>query len=166
MNPFWWILTTIVGALISLIVSLIFSEPLKHALLPLITRTGVPKKQILEGRWVTTFTFREADRMDLYTEVIEIKTHLGMVVDRIVPDTRNHERLREIAPNKPLRLRGEFTDNRHFTGFWFHPLRKRHFHGAFQLLLDSSCDRMTGKWIGFRRGTDTIDGGDWTWERS
>lgn len=48
-----------------------------------------------------------------------------------------------------MRLKGVLSDNRYFTGFWYHPEDLCRYHGSFQLLLESNFLQMKGQWIGY-----------------
>lgn len=52
------------------------------------------------------------------------------------------------------------------TGTWqeLTPESQRAYHGACQLRLNSTGDRLEGRWLGFRRD-DMIEDGPWTWQR-
>jgi hypothetical protein len=90
---------------------------------------------------------------------------LGAIVGRIVPHLSNHEKAREVEHEKPLRIRGSIKDNRFFTGVWFHPNRRNHHHGAFDLLIEESNDHMQGIWLGYSKSRNAIESGIWEWTR-
>ena len=158
-----WFLKWSVGPVISIIVTLVFSEPLKNRLAPLIARVGSKKDTGFTGTWLATFSYGPS--AEAYQEAIQLSTFLGQVVGRIIPHEQNHERLRDVEESAPLRLRGTIKDNRYFTGVWFHPLRRSHYHGAFELLIDQSGEQMRGMWVGYSESKNSIEHGEWTWER-
>lgn len=67
----------------------------------------------------------------------------------------------EKTREKPLRLKGVLSDNRYFTGFWYHPEDLCRYHGSFQLLLESNCLQMKGQWIGYSESKHKINNGLW-----
>jgi hypothetical protein len=155
----------LVGALISMVLTLLFSDRIKQGLMPLIMRLNSSEKRGIEGKWVATFSLSVDDNVSHFTEVIQINQSFGMVIGHIVPDPRNYEQLHSVEAQKPLRIRGELVDNRYLTGTWFHPIEIQRYHGAFQLLLSPSGDRMNGRWIGFSESMNQVDIGEWIWVR-
>jgi hypothetical protein len=158
-----WLLKWTIGPIIALIVTLVFSEPLKNRLAPLIGRFGSKNEDGFTGNWLATFSYGPS--AEAYTEAIQLSSFLGQVVGRIIPHPQNHQRLRAIEKSAPLRLRGSIKDNRYFTGVWFHPLRRSHYHGAFELLIDQNGEHMQGMWVGYSESKNLIENGEWTWER-
>ena len=154
----------ILGAILSVIFGVIFSDPLKYIFTPLLARLG-QKKDGINGIWLATFEYPTQTGIDLYPEVIELSTFLGQIVGRIIPHEKNHPRLVSAAPNKPIRLRGELRDNLFFTGTWLQPLDRQHYHGAFHLLVRMTGDEMEGTWIGYSDKMQAIEQGKWSWQR-
>jgi hypothetical protein len=150
-----WLVGIVAGALLTIVLTLLFSDRIKQGLMP--------EKRGIEGKWVATFSMTRDKQVLNFTEVIQISQNLGIVIGHIVPDPRNYEQLRIAETRKPLRLRGELVDNRYFTGTWFHPLETHRYHGAFQLLLSPTGDQMKGSWIGFSESMTHVDVGEWIW---
>lgn len=159
-----WIVSTIGAAIIGLLVSVLFGESLKQALIPLIIKTGGEKRSIV-GTWVCTFTYGQNTTQD-YIEVIELRKRLGIVVGRVVPDSRNYKTLQSVEKDQPIRIRGEVFRDKYLTGVWFHPIETDRFQGSFQLIISDDKKSMSGKWLGFSASKEIIDSGDWKWERT
>jgi hypothetical protein len=151
------------GPIVAVCITLLVSEPLKNWLAPVVAKLGSRKDQGISGRWIAVFSHgpQEAE----YVEVIEISSLFGQLVGRVVPDKRNYPALREVDKVRPLRLRGTIKDNRYFTGIWFHPVRRSHHHGAFELLLNVDGESMDGLWLGYSETKNTIQTGRWAWRR-
>lgn len=160
-----WVVGIVAGTLVSIVLTLLFSNHIKQGLMPLIIRLNSSEKRGIEGKWVATFSLSGDDKLFYYTELIQINQSFGMVIGHIVPDPRNYDQLRIAEAQKPLRIRGELVDNRYLTGTWFHPIETHRYHGAFQLLLSPSGDRMDGRWIGFSESMNHVDIGEWIWVR-
>jgi hypothetical protein len=160
-----WLVGIVAGALLTIVLTLLFSDRIKQGLMPFIMRLNRSEKCGIEGKWVAIFSMTRDKQLLNFTEVIQISQSLGIVIGHIVPDPRNYEQLRIAETRKPLRLRGELVDNRYFTGTWFHPLETHRYHGAFQLLLSPTGDQMKGSWIGFSESMTQVDVGEWIWVR-
>lgn len=165
MSVLLWVISTIGAAIIGLLVSVFFDEPLKKFLTPLIVKTSV-KKRSIAGTWVTTFTYNKQNTTENYIEVIELHKRLGVVIGRVVPDARNYPALRLVEKDKPIRLRGEVFREKYLTGVWFHPIETDRFQGSFQLIISNDKQSMSGKWLGFSESKEIIDSGDWEWKRA
>ena len=161
MNQLWY---AVLGAFLSVILGVIFSEPLKNLFSPFLAKLG-QKKDGINGVWEATFEYPTNTGKELYTELIEIKSVLGQIIGRIIPHKNNHSRLVTVATKKPVRLRGELRDNLFFTGTWLHPLDRQHYHGAFHLLVSMSGNEMEGIWIGYSDKKKKIEEGKWNWKR-
>lgn len=155
-----WI--TILGIVISSIVSVLLSDKIISTLQLILEKFGVKRDASLTGIWLATFSMREGQD---YLEVIEVKQRFKRVTGRIVNDSRNYKRLQKYMGENPLRLRANFTDNQYLTGFWFHPIEHNRHFGTFQLIYNSDEDTLEGVWVGFSNTTRTIDSGKWKWER-
>lgn len=146
---------------VSILVTLLFSEPIKNWIAPLLSRLGTKSDNSVRGVWIAQFQYGNTS----YTEVIEIISFLGIFVGKIIPDPRNNNTLRQIENSRPVRLRGSVKDHRFFTGIWFHPLRSSHFHGAFDLIVHLDGEHMSGIWIGYSETKNVIEAGEWTWAK-
>jgi hypothetical protein len=158
-----FILKSVAGPIVAVIVTLIVSEPLKDRLAPLIAKLGSKKEQGISGIWKASFLYGKSD--DVHIEVIEISVFMGTIVGRIVPHALNEGAAKRTENNRPLRMRGSVKDNRFFTGIWFHPERRSHHHGAFDLIIRQNNWRMEGMWLGYSETKNVIETGRWTWER-
>lgn len=161
MNELWY---AVFGAILSVFFGVIFSEPIKNYLTPILAKFG-QKNNGITGKWVATFEYPTSNGIDLYPEVIELSSFFGQIIGRIIPHEENHPRLKEAAINKPLRLIGELRDNLFFTGTWLHPLDRQHYHGAFQLVVRMTGDKMDGTWVGYSDDKKIIEQGNWIWKR-
>lgn len=159
-----WLIGVVVGAFISLVVTLAFEESFKIWAAHLVNLFGSRNDDGITGVWRTTFSYVHGTEKFDYVECIEIRSLFGMVIGRIIPHPSNHPRLDEIAVTRPIRVRGQLKDNHYFTGIWLHPLQRHHYHGAFQLLLEANGHRMRGRWIGFSNTKNSLEEGDWEWE--
>jgi len=155
----------LVGAFCSLIITLIFNEPFKKAFAFIIMKFGPLNNSGISGIWVAKFYYKDANGVNPFTEIIELKESFGIVFGRIIPDNSNYEKIKPYTAKKPLRVRGELVDNRYFTGYWFHPIERNRCHGAFQLLVNIKGNKLTGTWIGFSESQNRVNSGDWVWER-
>ena len=149
------------GALVSMIITLVASEPLKNWLSPLLSKLGSTKSEGVKGRWLTTFEMNGK----LYTEAIEVSNFLGITVGRVFPHPKNHSEVAKVASKRPIRIRGSVKDNHYFTGIWFHPNRRSHRHGAFELLISRDNEKMIGMWLGYSQSRNVIQGSSWEWYR-
>lgn len=155
----WW---TIIGVIVSSVISVIFSDKIIQGVRRIMLRFGILKDVDLSGKWVATFYLNEKNA---YQEIIIIKHRVGLVYGHIEPDDRNYNSLKSVMDKKPLRIRGNINDNRYFTGFWYHPLVTRRYHGSYQMLIYPNSVHMEGKWIGFSETSQTIDYGKWVWDK-
>ena len=160
-----WLVGTVIGGLLSIVLTLLFSEPLKRWIAPFIRRLGTSEKRGIEGVWIATFSVARDGVTTEFNEVIELTQSFGMVFGKIKASPENYAALRAIQDRSPLRVRGEFIDNTYFTGLWFHPLDTHRFHGSFQLVLQGSGEEMRGRWIGFSESLRQVDTGRWIWRR-
>jgi hypothetical protein len=163
MDVLLWLARWVLGPILALVVTLLLSEPLKNRLAPLVAKLGSKREVGVTGQWKATFTYGPSD--ETFVEAIEISSLFGVFVGRVIPHADTYPELKRNEKSKPLRLRGEVKDNRYFTGVWFHPLRRSHFHGAFELLIHQNGEQMNGMWLGYSERKNTIESGDWTWER-
>lgn len=122
------------------------------------------KNEILLGLWKATFTTKIDNKYHDFLEIIELKNSENFLLGTIKPDKRNHERLKLVENDHPKRVKGIFNENRFFTGTWFHPIKKNHFHGSFQLELIND-KLLKGIWIGYGESQNKMDQGEWVWER-
>lgn len=149
--------------LISIVVTLVFSEPLKDRLAPLVTSLGTKKEYGVSGLWKATFFYGKSE--EPHIQVIQLSTLLGSIVGRIVPHEFNEGAAKRTENSRPLRVRGSIKDNRIFTGIWFHPEKRSHHHGAFNLIIRQDNEHMEGMWLGYSEKDNLIETGRWTWER-
>jgi hypothetical protein len=139
-------------------------KPLRTLFTPILAKFD-PKPNGIGGIWKATFEYPTETGKDLYPEIIKLSSFLGQIVGNIVPHEDNHDRLSTVAHKKPVRLRGALRDNLFFTGTWFHPVDRQHYHGAFHLLVSMTGDEMEGTWIGYSDKKKIIEQGKWIWTR-
>lgn len=156
----------ILGIIISVLVSFIFSEQLKRGLGLLLSKIDLPSNADIEGLWIAEFTMVEGGSTKTFKEAVLLKKRLGVVYGYNVQHKLNHELLSSVASKKPIRIRANIVDNRFLTGIWYHPQRGSRYHGAFQLLIRTSGSQMEGNWTGFRESKNIISAGEWNWEKS
>lgn len=158
-----WLLASTASGIISVLLGVLLSDPIKR-FFGRFFRLGRP--DAILGKWVCEFEQSREDNTTVFTEVLIIKKSYGYYVGRIEPDARNYERLKETAPRRPVRLKGERTSDGILTGVWYHPIETARSHGAFQLTLSSSGQEMHGVWIGYSNTLGEIDSGRWTITRA
>ena len=122
------------------------------------------RNNALVGKWKASFNYIKNDTVNIYTEIIQLNRKGGKVIGHIIEDDRNYERLRLVHRSHPLRLEGEFRENRFFTGTWYHPIETNRFFGSFQLQLETT-NRLVGVWIGLSEAKNAIDNGKWEWNK-
>ena len=158
-----WI--TILGIVISSIVSVILSDKIMFGLDRLFIKLGMLKISDITGLWKATFIMGNGKNKAEYTEIILLKKRFGTIYGYIANDSRNYERLQSVMGKMPVRLKGFLADNRYFTGFWYHPIETYRYHGSFQLLVEPNFVKMKGQWIGYSESKQVINSGLWTWEK-
>lgn len=122
-------------------------------------KIGVLKDVDLSGRWQAIFYVGKEQK---YTEIIELRYRVGLLIGKIVNDDRNYDLLKNKIKN-PLRVKGCVNDNRYFTGFWYHPIETYRNHGSYQMLIYPNAEKMEGQWIGFSETSHIISHGKWVW---
>jgi len=157
----------ITGIVVSAIISALCSEAILRGVAMALSKVDLPRRSTFEGTWEATFTMAGEDGVaKSYSEKIKLVKRLGTYYGYNVPDSNNHELLKTVDAQKPMRLRGTIVDNRYFTGVWFHPSNQSRFHGAYQLLLGLSGESMEGVWTGFSESRNGIEAGSWTWKKN
>lgn len=158
-----WI--TILGMLISSIISVILSDKIIFGIDRLFIRLGISRYSNITGLWKATFITGYGKNKQEYEEIILLKKRFGTIYGYISNDIRKYQRLQPIMNKAPLRLKGFLSDNRYFTEFWYHPIETYRYHGSFQLLLEQNFIKMNGQWIGYSESKQIIDNGLWIWEK-
>ena len=156
---------TIICCIISSIVSVLLSDKIIQGINTVFIKLGLSKNGDISGVWKATFEMGKGSKKAEYVEIIKLSNRLGIVWGRIEPNELNYPMLQSYMKQKPLRVKGTLTDNRFFTGYWYHPIESYRFHGSFQLLIDGSMMKMTGQWIGYSTSGKEIDNGTWIWEK-
>lgn len=151
--------------LLTSVISIILSDKILFALDRLFVRLGISRYSNIAGLWKATFVMGHGKNKEEFEEIILLKKRFGRIYGFIADDPRNHQRLQSLKGKKPLRLIGYLSDNRYFTGFWYHPIETYRFHGSFQLLLEPNFIKMNGQWIGYSESKQIIDNGLWLMEK-
>ena len=82
-----WI--TVIGIIVSAIMSVLLSDKIISALQFVLTKFGIKRDVTLAGVWIATFSMGD----NTYTEVIRICQKFKRVTGKILYDNRNYERL-------------------------------------------------------------------------
>lgn len=155
----------IIGCIISSIISVMLSDVILTGFTKVLIKLGLSKKADVSGIWKATFVVGKGTKKVEYIEVVKLRPRLGMILGYIYPHEENYSELQNYMNKKPLRVKGSITDNRFFTGYWYHPIEHYRFHGSFQLLLNGNLKKMDGQWIGYSESGKLIDSGKWLWEK-
>lgn len=154
-----WI--TILGIIISSIISVILSDEIIHGINIIFAKIGISKHSYINGRWKATYIMKSGKTEVKYVENIILKKKINTIYGYVVKNIND----KQIDTNPPLRLKGFILDNRYFTGIWYHPTELSRYHGAYQLLIDPNFIQMNGQWIGYNETKQTIENGIWEWEK-
>lgn len=147
----------LVSAIISTVLSLLFTDQIKGLFSGLFIKIGFSKGVNLNGIWKCSFVYNGKT----YVEIVKIKQIGNRATGRIEPDSENYDALKKVMYNKPLRLTGIITGERYFTGYWYHPIETYRYHGAFQLIVRPDDRNAEGIWVGFSRTANRIESGKW-----
>lgn len=150
---------------VAIVVTLLFGEPLRERLVPLLYRLGSKKEKGIEGFWRATFV-AGARPAQTYVEYIEIRARFGILVGTIYPHPENYLALRDVEMSRPVRVRGQVKDNTFFSGQWVHPIRLSHHMGTFDLVISRNNMTMHGLWLGYSETRKAIESQAWQWERA
>lgn len=153
----------VAASLAGVLATILIAEPLRERLLPYLTVWGTKKSSGIIGTWRAEFLFGHEGKSHI--EIIELKYSLGLIVGKIIPSKENYNEIRKIEHRKPIRVRGSVRDNQFFSGTWFHPLRRSHHTGSFDLLINRNHDHMEGKWLGYSERRNQIESQSWIWTR-
>ena len=156
---------TIFSVIVSSIVSVILSDKIIFGIDRLFVRLGISKYSNINGLWKATFIMGNGKNKTEYAEIILLKKRFGTIYGYIANDNRNYERLQSVMNRNPLRLKGFISDNRYFTGLWYHPIETYRYHGSFQLLIEPNFIKMNGQWIGYSESKQIINNGMWIWDK-
>jgi hypothetical protein len=162
-EAFLWGMKWVVGPLVGIVVTLLFQEPLKEKLAPVVLRFGYKRDDGITGLWKATFWHGNPEAE--YVEVIEVSHLLGSFVGRIVPHELNQGSAKRVAHLRPIRVRGTVTHNRHFRGEWLHPERRSHHRGTFDLIIRQNNLHLQGMWLGYSESMNVVQAGRWEWKR-
>ena len=156
---------TILGMIISAVVSVILSDKIIFGLHRIFVRLGVSRSSDVTGLWKATFSMGTGKTKEEYVEIIFLKNRFGTIYGNIADDSRNYLKLHSVMARNPIRLKGFLEDNRYFTGFWYHPIETYRYHGSFQMIIDGDFSHMQGQWIGYSESNHKITNGMWIWEK-
>lgn len=155
----------IIGILISSLISVIFSEEIINAIGIFLSKYDLKKKCEIEGDWLAEFTLIENNNISHFKETIRLVKRLGIYYGYNVPNPNNHDELKKVEQNQPLRIKASLSENKFLTGNWYHPNRQSRFHGSFQMLIVMNTDKMYGIWTGYSESKNEIDSGKWNWKK-
>ncbi len=155
----------IISMILSSVVSVILSDKIIFGIERIFTKLGVSKPSNIAGLWKATFIMGYGKNKVEYTEIILVKKRFSTIYGYIANDSRNYARLQYVMDKNPIRLKGFLSDNRYFTGFWYHPIETYRYHGSFQLLVEPNFIKMKGQWIGYSESKQIINNGLWIWEK-
>jgi len=155
---------TILGIIISAIVSTIFSDKIIDAFGIFLSRIDLPHQTKLEGDWKAIFTIKENEIISSYEERILIVKRLGTLYGYKIENVNST--VESKISRKTIRVRARIIDNRYLTGYWFNPNKNSRHHGSFQLLVELSGKKMSGIWTGYSETKNKIHEGDWIWEKN
>ncbi len=156
---------TILGIIISSVVSVMLSDRIIFGLHSIFVKLGISKKSDISGLWKATFIIGTGKSKVEYIEIVLLKSRFGTIYGNIANDNRNYPKLHAIMKRNPIRIKGFLSDNRFFTGFWYHPIETYRFHGSYQLIIDGEFKQMRGQWIGYSESNHKIANGTWIWEK-
>jgi hypothetical protein len=153
---FWeWIVAGLIGALITIPLTLLLND----FFLDMFERLSSTRyKQIRQfnGHWRANYNRLDDRSSKEDVDPPEEQIHLRQRGDRVVGIDLLHRK---------VRLKGRIQE-RYWTGTWHDIGERAIYHGAFQLFMDGSGDKMTGRWIGFSsRDASFIKYGDWCFHR-
>lgn len=156
-----WIGTTVVAALLGLVVTLLFQDRVAAALARLLARWsfGHGRGRDVAGSWFTWYTVlpersTSTSAAASVGEVEEIR--LRTVGDRVIG--ANERRSREYF------VRGVLRDQTFLTGTWQDLSDGRYHHGGFQLCWPNNGRGMVGKFVG-ADSENHVNHGVWFWAR-
>ena len=158
-----WLFKWVAGPLAAIVVTLLFTDPIKERFAPMILRLGNKKDEGVTGLWTATFFYGYPEVA--FVEVVEVSSLFGQIVGRIVPHRSNGGAAKRVELSRPLRIKGHVTKNRYFSGTWLHPERVSHHRGTFDLIIRQTNSEMEGMWLGYSESKNLIETGRWVWKR-
>jgi hypothetical protein len=161
-----WVLVAVralVVPVVAIVVGLLAAGPITNRLAPTLAKLGSKREEGVGGRWRAVFYYGKQE--EEFVEIIEISSVLGMMIGRVIPHGENNPIAKSVEQRRPVRVQGSMKDNTFFTGTWFHPSRRSHHVGAFQLILRRSNTRMEGMWLGYSETKNEVESGRWVWSR-
>lgn len=145
------ILLVLAGAVVALVTTVLFQEPLQRLLARLLGGIGPLRGSSLKGNWASRYSYFSQGRQEII-QVMQLRQFGPFVVGRSLQSSGPHKHF----------LHGRLR-NGIFTGQWHNVADKAHHHGAFQFLLTPDGQGMEGKWVGFDK-RHQIQHGNWTWK--
>ena len=146
------ILLWILAILFVVIFTIIAQGPI-HWLLVKLFGGFIPRgPRGVRGLWRSIYTYEEDGEQKTENQLVELKQFGKNVVGRNITGKAHW-----------YKIKGKVEMQMYFTGFWEHIGEGDIRHGAFQFAINSTGDRMEGKWIGFDK-RHKINDGPWTWK--
>ncbi len=153
------ILFLIIGAIISLILSLIFIPLLQDRVTDYCVELlgDIPlmrKSESLSGDWEQNWQVDGVDNSIKHNNKKLILHQLGKsVVGKFYYD------------NRAYIIRARVENNAYISGTWFDEKSGQVYYGAFQARIEVYQKEVNGIWIGFSRSHNKINTGSWKWSR-
>lgn len=146
------LLLWIIGIIASIIITILLTDPLNY-LLAMVFGSIVKYNRGIKGIWRAKYEYT-SDGKEKVSEYHFLVKQFGKYVVAYSLD----------APREPFKVRGKLDAKSILTGTWSSTISdNRHYHGAFQFLITSPGNEMIGKWIGFNRKNEIING-NWNWQ--
>jgi hypothetical protein len=146
------------GAIISLVLSLIFIPLFQDAVTDFLVRTlsnpfGLRKSETLTGVWEQNW------QVDGYEPIVHENTELQLnqfgksLVGKLW------------FQNRTYRIRARIENNTYISGIWFDEKTGQVYHGSFQARIEVNNSEVNGKWVGFSKSHNKINTGNWQWKK-
>ena len=147
----------VIGAIISLILSMIFIPLLQDTVTDFLVRTlshpfGLRKSETLTGVWDQDWQVDRANKKIIHQDTTMNLSQLGK---SIVGDFSFEDR--------KYRIRARIENNTYISGIWFDEKVGQVYHGSFQARIEINNKEVNGKWVGFSRTHNKINTGNWSW---
>ena len=147
------LLAVLGGALVSVVAAAILQTPVQSLLARLLGGLGFSRGETVKGIWLAKWDFA-GTRDEEVTHVVRVRQFGSSVVGRSIASSQESRRATVTAN----------LDGRILTGVWKSDADERALHhGAFQLVLRPNGMVMSGKWVGFDRENNVLQG-DWRWD--
>ena len=146
MNTLNSIILWFVGILLTGIITILFSEPIKFLLINAFGGIIQKKTARIKGYWKASMG-RTPDK----TEIILLKQFGNYIIGKSIFSRMN----------PTYKIKGHILRDSYFYGTWTHIGINDYRCGTFQLVLEEDCEKMTGNWTGIENNEVIV--GDWDW---